>query len=190
MDLKQLQRMLKLRNTFGDKITVTDEILVWQGKKLLFKQKGHIVNYGLIGLIDILAAGSSIQAPSYNWGTNGTIRLGTDTVTPTGGATTALTAEINTAPNTHSGATANPASNQYRVAWIATWNAGTISGTIGEMALKLYIQNTLLAFGASFSASANTLFSRLSVADGDFTAFTINTSVPLTIEWRLLLTFA
>jgi hypothetical protein len=197
--LAQLRQMInaktKRRNTFGDRLIIEDEVLVYEGegenKKLLFKSKGHIVNQGLIALINLLAVAALNYLPSSSWGSTGTIRLGTDTTTPTGGGTTGLTAEITTQANAHSGATGNPAANQYRVSWVATWNAGTISGTIGEMGLKLYISPTLQSFGAAaVSATPNTLFSRLSVADGDFTAFTINTAVPLTIEWRLTLTFA
>lgn len=177
-----------------------DEVLCFEGegknRKLLFKSKGHIVNYGLIAIVNLFAINtlvSSTHVPSYNWTAQGTgrIRLGRDTTTKTGGGTTGLTNPIDTNPNSQSGTTSNPAANQYRVAWSATWNAGTISGTVGEMGLFLNLINTLQAFGTTnASASSFILFSRLSTADGDFSAFEINTAAPLTIEWRLTLTFS
>jgi hypothetical protein len=57
--------------------------------------------------------------------------------------------------------------------------------------LFLYMETDLQNFGWTyFKGDSTALFSRLSAADGDFTSFVVNTSVPLTIEWRLTFTFA
>jgi hypothetical protein len=182
---------LGLRNTFGDRILIEDEILVWQGSSLLFRSKGHIVNQGLIGIINLMAMGNlNISLPSSSWGTNGTIRVGTGTGVTTG-TMTSLVAEQATAPSSVSGATSSPSTGTYRVSWVATWNAGVLPAiTVSEIGLKLNVVPTLQSFGATGSPTANTFFSRLSSSDGDFSAFLVNTSVPLTIEWRLTLTFA
>ena len=59
-DLKQfLQNGLGLRNTFGDRVIVSDEIRIYEGegknRKLKVKSKGHIVNQGLIAITNLLS---------------------------------------------------------------------------------------------------------------------------------------
>jgi hypothetical protein len=79
-----------------------------------------------------------------------------------------------------------------------TWNAGSIAAlVVTEMGLWLAMGSytSLQSFGFQFPINSTIIqtaqfFSRLSEADGDFTHFTINTSVPLTIEWRLTYSFA
>ena len=206
------QNLLKLRNTFGDKIEIKDEIFVWEGqgisRKLKFKSKGHIVNQGLIWLINLSAtSGTGLSATnsyynyfgSYNFTPSGNsyIRLGTGGNT-TVATTTALTTPNATVPSSQAGTTSNPSSGVYRVSWTATWNAGSIAAiVVTEMALWLAMGSytTLQSFAFQFPINGQTtqtaqFFSRLSEADGDFTHFTINTAVPLTIEWRLTYSFA
>jgi hypothetical protein len=193
--------MLKRRNTFGDVVKVTDEILIYEGvgenKRLKFASKGHIVNQGLIHISNMLAMSaisyqSSMHGTSYNWTTKITyMRLGTGGNVTTG-STTQLTTIVSTAPDSQAGSTSSPSAGTYRVSWTATWNAGTLTAiTVSEIGLFLDMVATLQSFGFTYSGGGGSvLFSRLSAADGDFTAFVVNTSVPLTIEWRLTFTFA
>jgi hypothetical protein len=193
---QSIKNRLGLRNTFGDKIIIVDEVLVYEGEKLLFKSKGHIVNQGLVDIINFFSAAltaGNTALPTYGWTTigNGRMRVGTGTGV-TVGTMTSLVTEVATNPNTQSGATSNPSAGIYRVAWIATWNAGTLSAiTVTELGLYLNLSTALQAFaGTQPAGSAFTLFSRLSSSDGDFSSFVVNTAVPLTIEWRLTFTFA
>ena len=206
------KNLLHLRNTFGDKIEIKDEIFVWEGegrnRKLKFKSKGHIVNQGLIWLINLCSTagtGNSATSNYYNYfgsyifapSGNSYIRLGTGGNT-TVATTTALTTPSSTVPSSQAGTTSNPSAGVYRVSWTATWNAGSIAAlVVTEMGLWLamgtYISLQSFAFqfplNNQYTQTAQ-FFSRLSEADGDFTHFTINTSVPLTIEWRLTYSFA
>ncbi len=194
---QKLKDVFKRRNTFGDMIKVTDEILVYEGDKLRFASKGHIVNQGLIHMINAIAAsttqaGSQYYLFSYNWTSKTTyMRLGTGGNVTTG-SVTSLTTPVATAPDSQAGSTSSPSAGTYRVSWTATWNAGTLTAiTVSELGLFLYLQTGLQGFGwTGFNGAGVALFSRLSAADGDFTAFVVNTSVPLTIEWRLTFTFA
>lgn len=196
---QKLKDIFGKRNTFGDIVKVTDEILVWEGTreqvqagtaKLKFASKGHIVNQGLVALINFFASNDAANTadylPSYAW----YMRMGTGGSVTTG-ATTTLTSVDATAASTSGGATSSPGSS-FRVAWTSTWNAGTLSAiVVTEMGLYLNIDSGLNTFATGYVAgSAAALFSRLSEADGDFTNFTVNTAVPLTVEWRLTLTFA
>ena len=65
--VKQLLKgKLRLRNTFGDEIRVKDEITCWQGDKLQFRTKGHIVSYGLMLMVNYLSfAGTSSATAAY-----------------------------------------------------------------------------------------------------------------------------
>ncbi len=195
---QKVKDVFRRRNTFGDVIAVTDEIRVYEGKKLKFASKGHIVNQGLIHMINALGASqTSSSGPYYLFSRDWTgrtysyMRLGTGG-NVTQGTTTGLTTPVGTGPDSQAGANSSPGGGTYRVAWTATWNAGTLTAiTVSEIGLFLYLQTNLQSFGwAAFNGAGVALFSRLSAADGDFTAFVVNTSVPLTIEWRLTFTFA
>ena len=195
---QKIKDLLKRRNTFGDVVKVTDEICVYEGDKLKFASKGHIVNQGLIHLINTLSASMTTSSGykylfSREWTgkTYSYMRVGTGG-NVTQGTTTGLTTPVSTSPDSQAGATSSPGGGTYRVSWTATWNAGTLTAiTVSELGLFLYLKTTLQSFGwTSYTGSATALFSRLSDADGDFTAFVVNTSVPLTIEWRLTFTFA
>ena len=191
---------LKRRNTFGDVVEVTDEILVYEGtganKKLKFASKGHIVNQGLIHIVNLLSPtalsyGSGLHGTSYQWTSKTTyMRLGTGGNVTTG-TVTGLTSQVSTAPDSQAGTTSSPGGGTYRLSWTATWNAGSLTAiTVSEIGLFLDLVGGLQGFGWTYGGGGTALFSRLSAADGDFTAFVVNTSVPLTIEWRLTFTFA
>lgn len=119
--------------------------------------------------------------------------LGTDLTTPTLYNTTVLTSPIGTAPgtapNTTGGTVTNPSTAAFRILFSATWNAYTVSGTVGEMALYLRLMSpTILGFGWQKSGTATEtlqLASRLAVADGSMSPFAINTASPLTINWTI-----
>lgn len=189
------RRKLKL-----DTIKITGEVLILQGGKVVRKSRNHFVNLGLINLINLLSCGglySTSDVPAYNWAnaTSTFIVLGTDTTTATGATMSALVAPIGAAPgtkaNSQSIANGSPAAGQYEVTYTATWNAGTVSGTIGELALYLWGYSALYgAGGTNYNPDAAYMYSRLSVADGDFTAYTIDTTLPLTIQWRVRFSFA
>ena len=192
-----------LRNTSGDKIMLTEQYVIKSGNKILFATKGHIVNAGLIMLANFFGvpylqnASTSAMLPSYNFATiNGYIQLGTGGNVTTA-TTTALTTPVASKANSQSGSTTNPSNGAYKVNFTATWNAGALTAlTITEMGLWLNQfsgLSTLQTFGTIVSENASgTLFffSRISVADGDFASFVINTAVPLTITWTLTFQYA
>ena len=182
--------------------------------RLITKSKGHIVNTGLIAITNLLSS-SGYQGTSgyyqYRFGTYGFdtstpsttygyVKVGTGGGT-TGPTTTGLTTVNNTLPSSQAGNTSNPSAGSYRISYIATWNSGVLAAiTVSEVGLWLDYStattnmSTLLAFGWTTSypnsTGSSVFFSRLSDADGDFTAFEVNTAVPLTIEWRLTFSFA
>jgi hypothetical protein len=200
--VKQLLKgKLRLRNTFGDEIKIKDEITCWQGDKIQFRTKGHIVSQGLIMMVNYLSFAGYAGYYQYGPGVSGYwyIRCGTGTGS-TVQSTTGLVTQNSTVPNTLSGTNSNPSAGQYRIAWTATWNSGTLSAvTVTEFGLWWNSAFTsspnapsLNSFG---SIGANTITnaqfaSRISSTDGDFTSFTVNTSVPLTLQWNLTFTFA
>ena len=193
----------KLRNTGGDRIMITEQYIVKSGSKILFATKGHIVNVGLMSMGNLFAVdnwgNNSYPTPLFakNWGSMGSyLQLGTGGNVTTA-TTTALTTPSATKANSQSGSYTNPSNGVYKVNFTATWNAGSLGAlTITEMGLWLAYPadcTTMQTFGASFGNSATVayfFFSRISAADGDFTSFVINTSVPLTITWTLTFQYA
>lgn len=124
--------------------------------------------------------------------------IGTDITTATLFNTSALISPIGTAPgtapNAKGGVTSNPSNGVFRIIITATWNAGTVSGMVGEMALYLNLLSAptnLKVYGWSdvVQPTSAVLASRLAVADGAFSPFTINTANPLTITWTIQLSF-
>lgn len=127
---------------------------------------------------------------TYAWD----IYLGTDTTTITNYNTSVLTTSVGGAPGTvaaiKTGSTSNPSNGVFRVTFTATWNPNVLgSPTIGEMALYLSVRNTLQPFGwyEPYGGGTETkqLVSRLAVADGAITPFTINPVNPITVNWTI-----
>lgn len=163
-----------------------------------FIAENRAVGQLLLSIVNWISSSSSNTgySPCYQWNTSTTycfMVIGSDTGTATYYNQTSLTSPIGTTPgtkpNSQSAATSNPSNGVYRVTLTATWNAGTVSGTCGEIGLYLYINNALQAAQAGYSGSTAYLSNRLSSAGGDFTAFTINTAAPLVIAWTLQFSF-
>ncbi len=164
--------------------------------------RNSVVDQGLIALVNLLSVSGFLanQTPAQAWiGVgNGSMRVGQDTVIPTQHTTTLLAvpigAGIGTAPNTQSISNSNPSAGQYQVTYTSTWVAGAVSGTLGEVGLFLFIwtlaQGLQAAGTAGVVPTVQTMFSRMASADGKFTSFAINTSVPLAISWIVRFTFA
>jgi len=212
-DLRELKRkskvLLGLRNTVGDRIIIEDRVIVWQGdrsKKPLVNSRGHIVNQGLIQLANMMGcdrlsaytsshglpadASPATEGDSWENAAGGYMLCGTGSGATTGVMTDLVTKDL-TIPNVLTGTITNPAGNTYRVSYIVTWNAGTIGAlAVTEIGLYLCLDVTLRSFSGQMIPANRKFFSRLSVSDGDFSSFVIDTSKPLTIEWQLTFTFA
>ncbi len=124
--------------------------------------------------------------------------IGTDTGTVTAYNTTALTSPIvppapGTAPTVITASQTNPSNGVFQINITARWDAGTVSGTVGEMALymNLFAAGNLRAFqwSSTYIPSNATLASRFAVADGVFSQFAINVANPLIIVWTIQLSF-
>ena len=132
----------------------------------------------------------SFNGAIYSWN----IYIGSDTSTPTTVSMTALASPIGTSPGTgpnstsYSGVYYSSSTTTIVLVYAATWNAGTVSGTLGEAGLYLWINTGGLTNGAT--ATQPGLASRLSAADGSFTAFTINTAAAVTVTWTVSLVYA
>jgi hypothetical protein len=182
------------KSSVSDFIGIRGTVKIENGEYLVIG-RNHWVTLGLQTIGSYLAntgnmyGGSAIMnsTPYYY------IYLGSDTSTPTTVSMTALVSPIGTSPGTKpnntsiSGAYYSSSTTPVVLTYIATWNAGTVSGTLGEVGLYLNI-NTGGLTGTLFSGSG--LASRLSAADGSFTAFTINTSAALTVTWTVSLVYA
>jgi hypothetical protein len=126
-------------------------------------------------------SGASVNTVTNNW----YILLGLDTKTPTNTTMPSLVNPIFIQPNFkyingnyYSGST-NAVSIKYTVAWLP----GTVSGTIGEVGLYLTLS------GGTYPVGNPGMVARLSIADGSFTAFTVNTYNTLTVVWNINLVY-
>jgi hypothetical protein len=190
-----------------EEINITGLVSCRQGDEVIFENAPNKwVSSGLLSLMAWTQFGyvyggtyggwSYYLMPYYGM----RIYLGTNTSTATLFSHTALQAPIGTAPgtaaNTHTQTIGDGTSTGiWSTTYTATWNAGAITGTVGEMALYLTQNtNTAAAWGWSGNQTAydvgRAMFSRLAVADSEFTQFTINTAKPLTIDWKVQLSFS
>jgi len=164
-------------------------------RKLVHNAHNHFVDAGLKQILALLISGKIIGGgtarfyfPAVGW----TIYLGTDLTSVTTSSATSLATPIGTspgtAPNSKSIITAHDGSSDgdWYAIYQSIWNAGTISGTVGEAALYMVdCLQTTFRWESKGTASGQHMFSRLSVADGDFSSFIIDDTVPLVVEWKL-----
>jgi len=189
----------------GDFIGIRGTVKIENGEYIAIG-RNHWVSQGLQTIGSYLISGTNITAYNAQYGgsyiTVGqvmdtatqqwNIYLGSDTSTTTTVSMTSLVSPIGsspgTAPNTNSfsGTYSATSSTPVVLTFNATWNAGTVSGTLGEVGLYLYISTYNLGGSGYFLGLA----SRLSAADGSFTAFTINTAAALTVTWTVNLVYA
>jgi len=196
----------KIRGKWRDgkytgRIVITGKVEITNGPRHAGPYRNHFVNNALQALMNILLTNFNSYVGNYSSTDNivplnpQTMYLGSDTTTKTTASMTTLIAPIGTAPGTgpnNWNQVLQILTNGSSVTYTATWNAGTVSGTIGEMALygsaaTAYYTGT--QNGVTWG-SGSVMLSRLSVADGDFSAFTINSTYPLVIAWTVQFLFA
>jgi len=193
----------KIRGKWRDgkytgRIVITGSVEITNGPNHAGPYRNHFVNNALAALMYILLTNYTPYNDTYPFSplSPQTIYLGTDTSTKTTPSMTALVAPIGSAPGTAPNnftATVTQFSNGFADTFTATWNAGTVSGTIGEMALYGYTATNYITGSnvqESWGRGSLLMQSRLSVADGDFSAFTINSTYPLVIAWTVQFLFA
>jgi len=178
----------------GDFIGIRGTVKIENGEHVVIG-RNHWVAQGLETIGAVLVNNSygppnAVGALYNGWN----IYIGFDTATATTVGMTSLVSPIGsapgTAPNTKSasGAYYSTSTTPIVLTYIATWNAGTVSGTLGEAGLYLTINTCSLTNAAT--ASNPGLASRLSAADTSFTAFAINTAAALTVTWTVSLVYA
>lgn len=182
----------------ADKLKIKGKVTIWQGegedKKIIVKEAPNKwVDQGLKGLLSALLC-KTIGSPSYMWTYQWKMYLGQDTTTATSHNLTALTDPIGSAPGTEPNTTygeniSNPATGEWKTAFVAIWNAGTVSGTVGEVALYLRAFDNMTAEWTGSRTYPRVMVSRIASADGSFSPFTIDTSKSLTVYWEVVMTF-
>jgi hypothetical protein len=187
-------------------IKMTGFVTVTQGDTVIVREaKNHFTTYGMQTLINLLNVSTisittsggylGLASSGYN------IYIGTNISVQTTPSMTALNAPIGTTPGTvctiKTQTAVDGATNGiWGGVWSCAWAPGTVSGTVGEMALYLVYNaiattpnGTAISVQATTTPSTQGMYSRLSVADGDFNSFVIDTSKPLTVDWKILISY-
>ena len=172
-------------------------VTVKQRDKIVFRGNNKFVDAFLKGLASMILSNyiEVYLATAYIWAYQATIHVGTDTSTATTPDMTHLVTENTTAPNSFSGSLYDGTDTGiWGVRYTATWNAGVITDTIGELGLYMNpFTNTSYQWYYYANQSNYTypqaLCARLSVADGDFSAYTPDATLPLTVQWDIKFTF-
>jgi len=174
----------------GDFIGIRGTVKIENGEHIAIG-RNHWVGQGLENIGSYLIIFGCGQCGASNtWN----IYIGSDTSTTTTVGTTSLVSPIGTAPGTPPNSTStsgiyySSSTTPVVLTWIATWNAGTVSGTLGEAGL--YLQYISALTNGAYATSTTALASRISAADGSFTSFTINTAAALTVTWTVSLVYA
>lgn len=174
-------------------------VIIWVIKietDLKFMNQGCQVLANIIGATTT-SGNNPVYSISYGWTSKTTYMvIGSNTSSGNTAGLTGLVAPIGsspgTKPTTQSFSTTAVSSGVYKVTYTGTWNAGSVSGTVGEIGLYLAIWNTgFQGFHTCSQQQSTTLFvARRSAADGHFVSFSIDTGKPLTISWDIVFTWA
>jgi hypothetical protein len=165
-------------NNISDNLSIVGIVVIENGENKVIG-RNHWVGQGLETIGGFLAGGASNGATSN-------IYIGSDTLIPTTVSMTGLIVPIGSAPGTAPNTLNVSYSTNINsiipgiVIYNATWNAGTVSGTVGEVGLYLYGYGGLS--GSTYATNPG-LGARMAAADGAFTPFVINTSVALNVSW-------
>lgn len=192
------QKALSSKTPDGaDHVRIRGEFYVKNGATE-FVAQNRIVNAGLKHLMiaafyGLQFTGTTTQDPS-GASNVGRMELGTG-----GGATTESTSVLTTPvgvtnPDTKESQWDNPGTGIWRGRYTAVWNAGTLSAVgstpISEIAVIGRLWDSTSQTSPAYNQFASgEMFSRLSDADGEFTAFVVDHDFPLTIEYRLRFEF-
>jgi len=162
----------------SDNLSLVGIVVIENGKNKVIG-RNHWVGQGLETIGSYLVGGAGYGAASN-------IYVGSDTLIPTTVSLTGLISPIGsspgTAPNTFNVSYSINTNSTIpaTVLYTAVWNAGTVSGTLGEVGL--YLQGYGGLSGSTYATNPG-LGARMASADGAFTPFTITTTVALTVSW-------
>jgi len=181
----------------GGELRLWGEVEVRQGDEVLFTARNKIVSQGLLHAIigitrnHATLGGASTYNPTarvfnINDLTRSWIYVGTGTGATTEGMTDLVT-PVTTKPDATSTDQDSPVAGTYRLKFIATWNSGSLGAVAVE---EIGVYGHLFTTIDSTASTNGRLFARLSTTDSEFTGFTVNTAAPLTIEYRVVATFA
>jgi len=160
--------------------------------------KNKFVDRGILGILFPLVCYYSGSLDEDGYGYNYNIRVGSNTDTSTGREMESL---IDTIGGTQNETDINVTQDgdNYTIKYTATWESGSLSGTLGEVGIFLYLpddrvyaSNTIrnpIYNSRTSMGDTNTMFSRICEADGDFTSFVIDEEEPLSVEYKLTLTY-
>lgn len=181
----------------GDRMKITGTYSVMNGDNN-FSAKNKFVKKGLHGImLPFVVYCDSSTTDEYGFGHNMKIKVGDDTSTETVVGMDSLTSLTNGSPDNTS-ITVHQDGDEYYAVYTSTWESGNITGTLGELGIFLYLPNDEVnaddtsknpPYDADYRMGSVSMLSRVCEADGDFTSFEIDDTEPLTIEYRLSLTF-
>ena len=97
-------------------------------------------------------------------------------------------ASYGTVPNSQAISMDSPSEGSYRVTWTSTWNAGTVSGTVGEIGFRGYGCTSLIT--GTMSTAQYAFLWRLCHADEHFQSFAIDTAKALTVSVNMVFTWS
>lgn len=183
-------------------IMVKGNVTLTNGYKVWDEKSNHFVGSTILGTLSNMmieyvqwyggVGGVTYYLPSNGW----TMLIGSDTETPTTASTTALTSPIintGTEPSQKQIFTTDGSGDGvWTATYRAMWNQGTVSGTVGEVGLYLrmptYTTSGWNVYNTNYTPSL-VLASRLSVADSDISPHVIDETNPLTLDWKVTLSF-
>lgn len=177
---------------FG-KVTITQDDIT-----IVEDAPNHWINQGLKGLCSYLCGYQFYVTTStfYAWMGSGMtdgfrMRVGTNVATVTTFDMLELVNPVAINPSAVMGNNITQVSTGvWHLVLTASWNAGIITPSIGEVGLYLApFDNIGVQWQEANVNKTQRLVSRISVADGNFVAFTPDPAKTLTIEWKVGVSF-
>jgi hypothetical protein len=183
----------------ADRVKLFGKVTIKQDDQIVYEDiPNHWVNNGLKGLCSYLCGSVYYTNNSQYFAWTGTdmnngfkLRVGTNTTTVTTFDLLELVNPVAINPSAVMGNNITQVSaGIWHLVYTASWNAGIIIQTVGEVGLYLAPFDNLGVQWSEINATkTQRLVSRISVADGNFVAFTPDASKTLTIEWKVGVSF-
>ena len=184
-------------------LTILGQYIIKQGGRKVVTKRNHLTDYMVCSWLYCL----NDWAPGWytyirNAGSYFVIGFGKDMVTKTTPNMSLLADIVSYKPDSRSyGGFTKEDDGTYISKYVCTWNANHFSSnqTLGEVALHLNANPPDTDGGTPGTANkgetpiqywdGTKMHSRASVADGDFQPFTVDYTLPLTIEYWIRLTY-
>jgi len=172
-------------------INIKGEVSIDNGNNKI-EAENSITKSGIRQLVTLLGFVAHNVNPAHGnlYDSSARIKLGDDTSTKTALSTESLQGALISGSADSRTVTSSESGGTYKAKLINTWDSGTLTeDTLGEVVLETYglkASGNIPYDAYDYHSQSQNFFGRASSADGDFSSFTIDTTEPLTVVYKII----